>query len=253
MPQRSEDAATFAVARFVESVRSIAPVGGRARRVDRLPDGRTSVVVRVVEQGRRGDVTVVGPRTRALLKDATGFALAVMVQFKPGWSTPLLGVAAHELTDRFVGLEDMWGRPGRALVGELLGAGSVPEIVHHITRALSVRLRQAFEPTSAPLARRAVRLMESEAIPVEHVASRLGVTSRHLRRAFAENIGVAPKEFARSARLQRAVRMASTTRDWGRIAAATGYYDQAHLITDFRSLVGLTPGAYSARAHAPIG
>ena len=38
--------------------------------------------------------------------------------------------------------------------------------------------------------------------------------------------------------------------DWGRIAADAGYYDQAHLIGDFRELVGLTPGAFLKRAGA---
>src|SRR5258708_24179153 len=31
----------------------------------------------------------------------------------------------------------------------------------------------------------------------------LGVTARHLRRAFTENVGIGPKEFARTVRLQR--------------------------------------------------
>jgi AraC-like DNA-binding protein len=29
---------------------------------------------------------------------------------------------------------------------------------------------------------------------------------------------------------------------WARLAVAAGYYDQPHLIREFRSLAGLTPG-----------
>jgi len=76
---------------------------------------------------------------------------------------------------------------------------------------------------------------------------RLGVTARHLRRAFTENVGIGPKDFARTVRPQRAVRKAATSNDWGRIAADAGDYDQAHLIADFRELVGLTPGAFLKR------
>jgi AraC-like DNA-binding protein len=86
--------------------------------------------------------------------------------------------------------------------------------------------------------------MEEGDVRMAHVADRLGVTSRHLRRAFTESVGVGPKDFARAIRLQRAVRSAATSRDWARIAAENGYCDQAHLIDDFRALVGLTPGAY---------
>ncbi|HTN84920.1 MAG TPA: hypothetical protein VL242_14580 [Sorangium sp.] len=75
-----------------------------------------------MDGGRRGDVTVAGPRTRALFKDATGVARAVMLQFKPGWSAPLLGVAASALTDRNVPLEDIWGRSGGDLCLDLLAA-----------------------------------------------------------------------------------------------------------------------------------
>ncbi len=44
--------------------------------------------------------------------------------------------------------------------------------------------------------------------------------------------------------------MAATSKDWGRIAAEAGYYDQAHLIGDCRELAGLTPGAFRARQTA---
>ncbi|WP_437986150.1 helix-turn-helix domain-containing protein [Sorangium sp. So ce117] len=247
MLHTTDTAATFSLSRFVEGVHSLLPVGGHTRH-ERLPDGRTMLVFRVLEEGRRGDVCVAGPRTHALFKNAGGVARAISIQFKPGWSAPLLGVAANALTDRIIPLEDIWGRPGGDLCDELLAARSLPELLDRVSRAVALRTRQTFESASARLARRAVRLLEGDEVRVERVAERLGVTARHLRRAFTESVGVSPKDFARTVRLQRAVRMAATSKDWARIARDAGYYDQAHLIADFRELVGLTPGAFVKRA-----
>ena len=246
-------ASTFALSRFVEQVRSVAPVAGRAFDVDMLPDGRTTLVVRSMADGQTGDVAVAGPRTRAHFKNATGVARAVMLQFKPGWSAPLLGVATSALTDRIVPLEDIWGRSGGELCRELLAAGSVPEVLDRLARVFTLRARQAADPASGQLARRAVRLLEGGEVRVESVAARLGVTARHLRRVFTESVGIGPKAFARTIRLQRAVRTAAMSRDWARIAVDAGYCDQAHLIADFRRLVGLTPGAFLKRADRAAG
>jgi AraC-like DNA-binding protein len=183
-----------------------------------------------------------------MFKLAPGVAWSLVVPFKPGWSGPLLGVAANAVTDRIVALEDIWGCAGRDLCAELVAAGDVRQVLDRLTRAIARHAGQMFEPASARLARQAARVLEADEVRVETVAERLGVTSRHLRRAFTESIGIGPKEFARSVRLQRAVRMTSTTSDWVRIAADAGYYDQAHLIADFRELVGLTPGAFVKRA-----
>lgn len=240
---------TVPLSRFVESVRTIAPGGDRAWRLDRLPDGRTSLVFRVLEEGRRGDITVVGPRTRSLLKEASGSAKAVVLDFKPGWSRPLLGGTADEMKNGLVALEHLWGQSATDLSRELLGATSVPELLARIARSFAERLSPTFEPTSARLARHAVRVLEQEDLRVDGLAERLGVTTRHLHRAFVENIGVGPKEFARSIRLQRALRLTATSSDWGRIALGAGYYDQSHLIADFQRLVGLTPGAFLKRAN----
>jgi AraC-like DNA-binding protein len=57
-------------------------------------------------------------------------------------------------------------------------------------------------------------------------------------------VGLAPKRFARVRRFQRWCaprRPRSRRTDWSRLAAETGYHDQAHLIHDFRDLSGLTP------------
>ncbi len=235
------------LSRFVENVRVVAFDG--TRQVTRLPDGRTNLILRVLDDGRSGDLTVSGPRTRALFKTATGVARVITIELKPGWSAQLLGVPAHALTDRIVHLQDIWGAAGRELCDQLLATRAVPEVLDRISHAFAVRAEQIVEPASARLARRAVRLLEAEDVRIATAAERLGVTSRHLRRAFVESVGVGPKDFARAVRLNRAVRNAAVSPDWRRIAADAGYYDQAHLIGEFRELVGLTPSAFVKRTH----
>jgi AraC-like DNA-binding protein len=120
-------------------------------------------------------------------------------------------------------------------------------VLDEMSRAIAEHAAQRPEPASARLVRRAVQLIENGEGRVESVASELGVTPRHLRRAFAEGIGVGPKDFARGVRLRRAIALSTTSHDWARIAADAGFYDQAHLIAEFKSLVGLTPGAFLKR------
>jgi AraC-like DNA-binding protein len=250
-PAIASAARTFSLARFVESVRTIAPGAGDPLDLAQLPDGRTVLVFRVLAGGRHGDVAVKGPRTRALFKHSSGVTRALMISFKPGWSASLFGVAANTLTDRIVRLEELWGRPGVELYDALAEARSVPQMLGCLSHAIAHRMGDTFEPSSARLARQAVRMLEADQVRVESVADRLGVSSRHLRRAFNETIGIGPKQFARSVRIQRAVSMAASSNDWARIAMDAGYYDQAHLIADFRDLIGLTPGAFVKRSQEP--
>ena len=189
----------FSIARFVEDARMVSSVRAEPFAVDWLPNGRTSLVVRVGEDGR-GDVHVVGPRTRAKLKRATGFARATVIQFKPGWTPSVFGVPANALTDQLVTLDDLWGAP--TITDDLVAARSVPAMLDRLSRA--VARRTTIESASARLARRAARLFEATETRVDAVAKQLGVTARHLRRVFVETVGVGPKEFARGVRLQRA-------------------------------------------------
>ncbi len=244
---RAMDPPALALSRFVEDVRAVTLPPGQAFDGVRLPDGRVSLVFRAMEGGREGDLWVGGPGTRAKFKRATGLARVITLRFKPGWSVPLLGVAAGELTDRIAPLEDLWGGAGRELCEALLAARSRADAVERIAWALALRAGSTFDTASGQLARRAVGLLEGGEVRVERVADQLGVTARHLRRAFTESVGVGPKEFARTVRLQRAVRLGATSSDWARVAADAGYYDQAHLIADFRQLVGLTPGVFFKR------
>jgi transcriptional regulator GlxA family with amidase domain len=87
---------------------------------------------------------------------------------------------------------------------------------------------------------------------VSTVAAELGLSERHLRRLFREAVGVSPKEFAKLVRFDRAISAAheDVRANWASIAAATGYYDQAHLIGEFQSISGVTPRALLSELRA---
>lgn len=78
---------------------------------------------------------------------------------------------------------------------------------------------------------------------IAQIAQTLRVSARHLERGFAREVGLSPKTLARVLRFQRAFQWlaAPARRPAAEIALACGYYDQSHLIRDFRQFAGSTP------------
>ncbi|WP_437531993.1 AraC family transcriptional regulator [Sorangium sp. So ce726] len=216
----------------------------------RLPSGTTSLVA--CWTGGEPVVAAVGPLQRATFKPSGAVPLYARVSFHPGGARPALGVAAHELVDRVVPLDDLWGARARELRHALARAGGDPTAA---VRLLEDALCRAFgatddAPARRALLRRAVDCLNASASPdsdasIPALARRLRVAERTLRALFHEEIGISPKRYARIARIRRAAERLATT-SLARLALETGFYDQAHLTAEFRSLLGVTPRAYLA-------
>ena len=101
------------------------------------------------------------------------------------------------------------------------------------------------------------------AVPVAELARETGWSARHLDNRFRAEIGLTPKAAARVIRFDRARRMLMHRVGSGGapaladLAAAGGYYDQAHLAREFRGLAGVPPSRWLAeefrnvQAHGP--
>jgi AraC-like DNA-binding protein len=75
----------------------------------------------------------------------------------------------------------------------------------------------------------------------------LGVSIRQMERRFNAGVGLPPKLFCRMQRFVQVFRAIGTQPNkWADTAVACGYYDQAHLIRDFKSFSGETPAALLA-------
>ena len=82
--------------------------------------------------------------------------------------------------------------------------------------------------------------------PFSEVASAAELSPRHIERLFARELGFPPKTVARVLRFQRALRSLMKTPDepLGTLAAAAGYFDQAHFVRDFKQFTGGIPRGY---------
>ncbi|MFZ3330498.1 MAG: helix-turn-helix domain-containing protein [Candidatus Acidiferrales bacterium] len=81
---------------------------------------------------------------------------------------------------------------------------------------------------------------------VNDLVTRAGIGMRSIQRIFNDYVGVSPKWVIRRYRLHEAIeKFNSCSRpDWAQLALELGYFDQAHLINDFRSIVGYSPSQY---------
>lgn len=108
----------------------------------------------------------------------------------------------------------------------------------------------ALEPAvtrHAGLAGKATVLL-AEGRRVSEVAAALNLSERHLRTVFADATGLSPTQFTRIRRVRFVLE--HLDRPLGELAAHAGYYDQAHLTTEFRRVMGVPPGAFAA-GHRP--
>src|SRR5258706_347288 len=125
-----------------------------------------------------------------------------------------------------------WSDTSRAISRRRqLPSGAVPLIVNFGAR---VRERKA---RSDELVRTGGRVRIAE------VVGRSGWSERHLAARFREEIGLAPKAFARTLRFAAAVRALKTAAApvLADLAQACGYYDQAHFTRDVGAFAGATP------------
>lgn len=223
-----------------------------------IPRPEVHLAVRFGASAERGlDVHALGGLQRVRRKLLRSEQRFVMARLHLGAAQAVLGVPDSALAGRIVALEDLWGDTAtRRLLDQLADARDTFEAATILERSIAERF------ALAPGQRESTRLVLDAADrlasdSVNGVAVALGVSERHLRRVFRETIGVSPKAFAKVSRFRRAVRAARTEAhaSWAAIAADAGYYDQAHLISEFRAIAGVTPRALigELRAAPSIG
>ena len=172
----------------------------------------------------------------------------VAVRLRPGMARRLLGVPARELHGQMVDLDNFWGSSVAALRERLAEAAGPAERFRILNEAIAQRVGQACDRDFERTRELSLSLVQPR-MRIGSAAAQIGLSHRAMIRFFDENIGLKPRMFQRIQRLRRTLRAirCGGIPAWARIAVECGFYDQPHLINEFRQLTGFTPADYAAR------
>ena len=177
-----------------------------------------------------------------------GAAQLVIIVFHPHGLNCLLNVPASELNDKVIPLADLFDGVGQALQSAIAAAEKTSVKLDHI-EVFFRKMVNDCRPVGDTLVTTALNLIQRNrgVLTIQQLTDIIGCHSRQLERRFNIAIGLSPKHYCNIVRtlgfvktLQRAAPKPNLTRS----AYDSGYYDQAHLIREFRKITGLTPSQY---------
>jgi len=211
-------------------------------------------LVRSCETGTRDmapRAVVVGPCTyRRVELELHGRFDVFTVHFQPAGFHQLFGVPMLELTDQAYEAGSVVGPMVSEIEQRLAEASSFGERVDVVTAFL---LQRAAGKSPDAVAIAASQLLDDRGgLRISEAAAGAGLSVRQFERKFCEQVGVGPKQYAQIVRFHAALhaKCATAKCTWTDIAHEVGYYDQMHLVHDFRRFSGESPTHYFARFKA---
>jgi AraC-like DNA-binding protein len=189
-----------------------------------------------------------GLHTGPVLIAQDRFQSGIHVELNPLGARALLGVSAADLSGHVVGLEDLGPPRFETLVPRLAGVPDWPARFAILDDVFASAVADAASPLPEVgwAWRRMVRA--GGKVRVASLADEVGWSRRHFGEKFRAEVGISPKQAARVLRFERAGSMLRRGGpvDLASLALGCGYYDQAHLTNEWRTLAGCSPGTWIA-------
>jgi AraC-like DNA-binding protein len=193
-----------------------------------------------------GTSVVAGVQTHKFSRLLESESRVFGVKFRPGGFRPFYRAPVSDLADRVIPANRVFGKDLKRLEETVLSSCKEDDKVQAANAFFHARKPQP-DPELA-LAGQFVDciLQKPEIRTVDDLVRTTGMGKRSLQRLFSEYIGISPKWAIRRYRLHELIEKFNSggKLDWSQLALDLGYFDQAHLINDFKSIVGYSPTEY---------
>lgn len=251
----------FPLSRHVEQMWSSEGHGIPSSRQQIYPDGAMALVMHLDKpsasffiDGETVDIRVpflAGPYSRSFQIDPSRSTAVIGVAFRPGAAGALFPVAAHEVHNIDIALGDLCAAEADRLLNEVCSATGEDERFRVLERYLSRKLANA-APVH-PAVGYGVEQLSREGVVrgIRRIQADTGLSHTRFIQLFREHVGLTPKLFCRVRRFRNVVSRLEKGMpvNWAQLAVDCGYFDQAHLIRDFRAFAGMTPLQHSRALH----
>jgi AraC-like DNA-binding protein len=218
-----------------------------------VPDGRAELVLHLGEPFAEADASgrlrsqaqtlLAGQLTGPMRLLPRPGADVVGIRLRSAGAGALIPMPLRDVTGRVAPL----GEVTRRLEARLLDAAGAIGGRRERAQSLAHAIGRAILREPDPVVTAAVARLEAEpATSIGETAAALGTHPRTLQRRFLAEVGLAPGLLRRVLRFRTAFGLLGRLPPgrWATVAAATGYFDQAHLIREFRRFAGAAPTAF---------
>lgn len=200
-----------------------------------VQDGQSSTLVR--------KSILVGPRTRPVSIRQTLKNSLYVIRFKPYGLAAITHLNMEELTDTIVDA-DLVFPPLTRYINQLLDPDrNFSTIIPTLEKLLVKHLVFSLSPAHlSGLWHRIIRTKGQ--IAINKYCGETGIHKSTLERLFKRHTGLTPKRLAGIIRMNHVVIALRSGSGLTDVAYQNGYYDQAHMIHDFKKYVGVNPTSF---------
>ncbi|MGZ5219446.1 MAG: helix-turn-helix domain-containing protein [Chitinophagaceae bacterium] len=167
---------------------------------------------------------------------------AIRVDFLPGGMYRMLGIPMHELFDGGFDALDFFGAEMRSINEQVQQVPDLEAGKNIVEKFLLNRVAglKGILPFDSAMR---ILLNNNGNMPIEKTAQLSCLSMKQFERRCKERIGMNPKLYARILKFSKAYRLheACPQLSWTNIAHEAGYYDQMHMIRDFKVFAGVNP------------
>lgn len=189
---------------------------------------------------------LVGSQSEYFVIDTSQPTTILSVLFKPGVTLDVFGLSAKELHNSIVKLSDVWFHEADALYNLLMENPDVSKRFRILENTLLRHLKLYRERHYA--VEFALNAFSSASAPVliSDLQYEVALSPPRFIQVFRDEVGFTPKLFSRLQRFHQVLDTIAGAQQiqWAELALELGYYDQSHLINEFRKFAGISPSAY---------
>lgn len=177
----------------------------------------------------------------------TGQINMISVTFRPAGVRAFFNLPVIKTHNLRLTAADMGDKELLALENSLSSTFEDHICIQLIEQFLMKRLRNLAEYNLKRI-ETAIGLINSGETEISTLAGAACLSTKQFNRIFKDFVGSNPKEFSRTIRFQRALYILEMKPQINLVTLAyeCGYYDQSHLIREFKTMSGYTPSEYIA-------
>ena len=215
-----------------------------------LPDGCVDIILSLHPSACSDFIpyrpTIVGTMTTFFNGSYTDEVHLVGIRFRPTGLTAFCQVPIYEFTDKRVDLTLVDSLFDESFCAVLPEIATTAEVIRHIDSYFVRKLKSIFIPEARIVYSTNLIRQSKGRLPLDEVAFKSCLSLRHFERKFKAAVGVSPKTFSKVVKFQHTSNYLKVHKEISLLSIAIdcGYYDQAHLIKDFRALSGDTPSYF---------